>query len=112
MEKLIFQPGKCWRISCYVIRAYRIVIKSSVFSTVFRPALDVVSFVSAEPATTAVKIVDLLDQVFGSVRDGYELLLKVYSCFQDNYEETSAYVQKLYSLLIDAHENKGIDDAH
>ena len=84
--------------------------KQIILYSLYIPALDIVKLKAANVSATASSLIELLDQVYGSVQDGHELLVKVYITFPDHKDGSSTYLQKLYQMLLDACEAGGIDE--
>jgi hypothetical protein len=67
-----------------------------ILQSLLRPALDSVATVA-----TKVEILQILDNIYGSVVDGTELLLKFQTTYQNDKESCSSYLQRLYHMGID-----------
>ena len=64
-----------------------------ILQSLLRPALD-----SVVTADTTVEILQILDNIYGSVVDGAELLLKFQTTYQNEKESDSSYLQRLYHM--------------
>ena len=58
---------------------------------------------------TAKDMLDLLDGVYGSVVDPYELKAQIHSCIQDKSELASKYLQRLYQKVNEARRQGALD---
>ena len=79
--------------------------RRTITQSLLRPALDTVR--SLEDAT-AKEYFELLINLYGSVEDGHELLVKFIITYQMEKEAASDYLQRLYLILVDAVDRKGL----
>ena len=77
--------------------------KRTLYQNLLRPALDLVK----SQEGTAKELYEVLDKVYGSVDDGQDLLIKFHTSYQEAKESSSEFVQRLYSLCMEAAEKGG-----
>ena len=78
--------------------------KRVLLQNLLRPALDAV-----KNSTTSTEILLILDNLYGSIVDGDELLIKFHTTYQGDKESASEYLQRLYIILMDAAEHGGTE---
>lgn len=77
--------------------------KRAMLQNLLRPALDAIKSVQG----TSKDILEVLVNIYGSVADGYDLLMRFHTSYQGEKESSSDYVQRIYLLLIDATKRGG-----
>lgn len=82
--------------------------KRVIVQNLLRPALDAVKAIQG----SGQDIVEVLSNIYGSVADGHELLIKFQTSYQGEKETASDYLQRIYILLIDTTEKGGADLAN
>ena len=81
-------------------------LKRLIRQSLLRPALDTV-----QNCASSTSILEILDNLYGSVEDGQDLLVQFYTTYQNEKESASSYLQKLYLLLMDVADKDGISVA-
>ena len=76
--------------------------KLVILQNLLRPALDAVKAIG--PLS---EVLDVLDNLYGSVVDGQELLIRFHTTYQEEKESASEYVQRIYLLVIESSEKGG-----
>lgn len=77
-----------------------------VTQSLLRPALDTIR--GMPTTSTAKEYVDTLKDMFGTVADGHELLMKCHCTFQEEKELASDYLMRLNLILLDSADRGGI----
>lgn len=77
--------------------------KQAIFQNLLRPALDTVKSASG----TVKELLGVLRQVYGSVVDGKELLIRFHTAYQSEKESASTYLQRLYNMVSEASDRDG-----
>ena len=78
--------------------------KTTILQNILRPALDAVKAVDGDYKV----LVKVLDNVYGNVVDGAELLIQFHTSYQSEKESASSYLQRIYLLLMDTAEKGGV----
>ena len=78
-------------------------LRRVIIQSLQRPALDTV-----KSCTSSSQILQILDNLYGSVEDGQELLIQYYTTYQMDKEQASSYLQRLYLLIMDVAEKGGV----
>ena len=76
--------------------------KCIILQNLLRPALDAVKAVG-----TLAEVLSVLDNLYGSVVDGQELLIRFHTTYQEEKESASEYVQRIYLLVMEVAEKGG-----
>lgn len=80
--------------------------KITFLQSLLRPALDTISSISSR--STAKQCVEMLVTIYGKVEDGHDLLVAFHTTYQEEHESSSAYVNRLYLLLVHVAEKRGM----
>ena len=78
--------------------------KAIILQNLLRPALDAVRSVEGSFR----EVLKVLDNLYGTIVDGAELLIKFHTTYQNEKETASAYLQRIYLLLMETAEKGGV----
>ena len=81
--------------------------KSIILQNLLRPALDAVRSIDGDFK----QILSVLDNLYGSVVDGTELLIQFHTTYQNEKESASSYLQRIYLLLMETADKGGVSVA-
>ena len=80
--------------------------KMVLLQSLLRPALDTVSSISR--TSSAIDCVEMLETIYGRVEDGHDLVVAFHTTYQEEKETASAYLNRLYLLLVQAADRRGL----
>lgn len=80
--------------------------KITIIQSLLRPALDTVNTV--RDSITSNACVQLLERIYGKIKDGHELVIDFHTTYQDTKELPSDYLNRLYLLLTEAADKNGL----
>lgn len=80
--------------------------KITLVQALVRPALEIIRSIIS--TTDSKGCLDLLDNVYGQVQDGHDLLVDFYITYQDQKESASTFLNRLYLKLVQVTEKGGL----
>jgi hypothetical protein len=80
--------------------------KATILQSLMRPALDTVSTMGRTASSK--DCLDILETIYGRVEDGHDLVVTFHTTYQDDKELSSAYLNRLYLVLVEAADRGGL----
>lgn len=80
--------------------------KIMLLQSLLRPALDTISSISR--TSSSEDCINMLETLYGKVEDGHDLVVAFHTTYQEDREATSAYLNRLYLILVQAADRGGL----